>query len=348
MIRRRRRRNKNEIAFGLDSFLDIIANVIGIIIRMILVVWVGASTYYAAQYQASRPQKAASKLRKVVASTKAPPPLDLEKEKEKIEAAKRRLRQRLTALPDTEAKQKQAIEKVKSLRAERSRMLAASKMLAEKLGEFRNFDHLTKNALTDILTKQELLKTKIAKLQQLPTRTKKLYYRAPVSREVRNRREVFFECRGGRVTFIDVHGFLNEVEANLLTTLAERLEKQNAVTYTTRAIGAFRMQWAAERMGFSLDGSKVHVRWMIEPVQNQRGETSEQALGKNSRFRNVVDFEDPRTAVVTFCVYPDSFGVYRKLRDYLYRRKMEVAGRPLPFGTKIGASSRNGRPARGQ
>src|SRR6516164_3504277 len=43
MIRRRRR--TREIPFSFDSFLDIVANVVGIIIRLILVVWVGARSY---------------------------------------------------------------------------------------------------------------------------------------------------------------------------------------------------------------------------------------------------------------------------------------------------------------
>src|SRR4029450_7905133 len=40
-------RRPREIAFSLDSFLDVVANVIGIIIRLILVAWVGARSYTA-------------------------------------------------------------------------------------------------------------------------------------------------------------------------------------------------------------------------------------------------------------------------------------------------------------
>ena len=42
---RRRRRSEREISFSFDSFLDLVANVVGIIIRLILVAWVGARTY---------------------------------------------------------------------------------------------------------------------------------------------------------------------------------------------------------------------------------------------------------------------------------------------------------------
>src|SRR5438270_10525957 len=43
MIRRRLRKTRENFSF--DSFLDVVANVVGIIIRLILVVWVGARSY---------------------------------------------------------------------------------------------------------------------------------------------------------------------------------------------------------------------------------------------------------------------------------------------------------------
>src|SRR5579864_5704660 len=48
----RRRRRVREIPFSFDSFLDIVANVVGIIIRLILVVWVGARSYSSLQTMA--------------------------------------------------------------------------------------------------------------------------------------------------------------------------------------------------------------------------------------------------------------------------------------------------------
>src|SRR5437773_1661980 len=41
----RRHRPTRDIVFSFDSFLDMVANVVGVIIRLILVVWVGARSY---------------------------------------------------------------------------------------------------------------------------------------------------------------------------------------------------------------------------------------------------------------------------------------------------------------
>ena len=53
----RRRRPRKGIEFSFDSFLDLVTNVVGIIIRLILVVWVGARSYSSLQ-TVSRPAKA--------------------------------------------------------------------------------------------------------------------------------------------------------------------------------------------------------------------------------------------------------------------------------------------------
>jgi hypothetical protein len=60
-----------------------------------------------------------------------------------------------------------------------------------------------------------------------------------------------------------------------------------------------------------------------------------------------VDSLDPQQTVVTFWVYPDSFALYRRVRDYLYEHDIVVAGRPLPEGIPI-TSSRRGSVSRGQ
>ena len=77
------------------------------------------------------------------------------------------------------------------------------------------------------------------------------------------------------------------------------------------------------------------------------GEIAQAALAEGSEFRQIVDRLDTQQTVVTFWVYPDSFDLYRTLRDFLYEHEVVVAGRPLPEGVPI-ASSRRGSVSRGQ
>src|SRR6266550_717208 len=46
MLRRRRPHKNEAIHFSFDSFLDLVTNVVGIIIKLILITWVGARSYH--------------------------------------------------------------------------------------------------------------------------------------------------------------------------------------------------------------------------------------------------------------------------------------------------------------
>src|SRR5262249_13454036 len=128
----------------------------------------------------------------------------------------------------------------------------------------------------------------------------------------------------------------------------------------TRAVGSFRLHYAVARDRELLDslggaapppssgGYRYGLsEWQVEPVAAMRGETLAAALAAGSEFRQIVDGIDPQETAVTFWVYPDSFEVFRRLRDALYARDIVVAGRPLPEGVPI-ASSRRGTLSRGQ
>ena len=61
----RRRTRSREVPFSFDSFLDVVANVVGIIIRLILVVWVSARSYESVQKYAAQAAKTKTVLRQV-------------------------------------------------------------------------------------------------------------------------------------------------------------------------------------------------------------------------------------------------------------------------------------------
>ena len=187
---------------------------------------------------------------------------------------------------------------------------------------------------------------------------KTLHYRTPVSRPV-DSEELLFECSSNRVTFINIAALLHEVR-NVSEEKSQLLRTQWQVQDVAGPIGAFRLRYTLERERGLLDavagqaapGSSGGFRyalseWQIEPILPVRGETVTAALADGSEFRQIIDGIDPQQTVVTFWVYPDSFELFRRLRDFLYERDVVVAGRPLPEGVPI-ASSRRGTVSRGQ
>src|SRR5437868_7597085 len=87
---RRRRPLSREVAFSFDSFLDVVANVVGIILRLILVAWVGARSYKA--FVAAPPAPAAAEEEAVALPPMPEDPLAQELPRRQIELEKARAR----------------------------------------------------------------------------------------------------------------------------------------------------------------------------------------------------------------------------------------------------------------
>jgi hypothetical protein len=352
----RRRRRVREIPFSFDSFLDIVANVVGIIIRLILVVWVGARSYSSVQNVTATDTAASASAANVEISD--PLQAEIARHRQELAAAQERL---LAQLRQLDASEKQRLEAQGALTALTSRLRALEqdeKQLVQDAAEQQKTGQVVALTSAELRARSQKLAEAIHDLEKNPVPTKKLHYRTPVSRPVQSD-ELFFECRQGRVAFIDIAALLQDVRQHM-EEKGKLLRDQWAVSDTTTIVGAFRLQYTIERERGLLDGTSDRVapsaqagfrygvsEWRVEPMAAARGETADAALAVGSEFRQIVDPLDPQLTTVTFWVYPDSFDLYRRLQDYLYDRDIVVAGRPLPDGIPI-SSSRHGSVSRGQ
>src|SRR5262249_29367202 len=116
MIRRQRR--QREIAFSFDSFLDVVANVVGIIIRLILVVWVGARSYTAVTAMHPPLARPSPKTQK---TTDPADPLqqELARHRRDLAAAQARLLEQLRQLRLLQTREEQARNDLQTLAARR-------------------------------------------------------------------------------------------------------------------------------------------------------------------------------------------------------------------------------------
>lgn len=354
MIRRRRR--SREIPFSFDSFLDVVANVVGIIIRLILVVWVGARSYGSIREIAAPPEPPA-----VVAEDDSDAPLDPEPLNGELAAERKQLAEAEAALREEAARLDLTREKVKLTDRELEQLAERrSAVAAEGAKSERGSAEAKKTAQATALTGAQLrerlrrLAEEIKAVQAQPVAKKVVHYRTPVSKPV-EAEELQFECRKGRVTFIDVGALVDEIKRGMRAK-GEELRSNWEVSDVVGPIGPFQLRYTLERERDSFPGAIPDANgsyrfglsaWYVEPVTEVRGETLEQAIKPGSEFRQIADGLDPQYAAVTFWVYPDSFPLYRQLRDYLYGRDLVVAGRPLPAAAKI-ASTRRGTVSRGQ
>jgi hypothetical protein len=355
---RRQRRRHREIPFSFDSFLDVVANIVGIIIRLILVVWVGARSYPSLQRYIAQHTAPASKVVPAERDPDDPLKWELEQHRRQLAEAQARLLQQLRQWQQAKDTHSQIEGELVALSARRQGVDQERASLDRTAADGAGVSRTAAFSLAELQQRQKRLLNEIHALEKLPPIQQVLRYQTPVSSPVQAD-EFMFECRGGRVTFIDIPALTAEI-CHDLEEKAQLLQTRWQVSDVSPTIGAFRLRYTVERQRKLEDGllagtapsSSAVFRyglsgWEVEPVTLVRGETGSAALARGSEFRRLVDSLDPRQAVVTFWVYPDSFALYRQLRDYLYERNLVVAGRPLPAGVPIGCS-RNGSVSRGQ
>jgi hypothetical protein len=351
---RRRRPAREPIHFSFDSFLDVVANVIGIVVRLILVAWVGARSYSAAMERAA---KSADPLPEWTASRAADDPLhgELDATRRDLEDARRRLFDQIGRLQLAEQESVQARVRVEEATNARQAVEKKVSQVGAYLAGKRAQEQQAIASADELKRRGEELLRQVKALEAAPPQKQVLRYHAPISRAV-HADEVFFECRGDRVAYIDLPTFMQEIRAGL-DDKAPALKSQWEVTATTAPAGPFRLRYTVAREKNALEGLGGGpvagnfrygvTEWVLEPITELRGEPLEIALTEQSEFRRLAERIDPQITVVTFWVYPDSFALFRRLRDVLYERGIEVAGRPLPIGAPI-AGSRQGTASRGQ
>jgi hypothetical protein len=353
----RRRRPVREIPFSFDSFLDVVANVVGIIIRLILVVWVGARSY--SSLTQLHAQRGAKRLASAPASLPADPLQDeVARRQRELAAAQARLVDQLRQFRLVQTEEQKTRGELAGLEGRRHRQEQEKAHARQAAARNRSAGETITLSLAELREKSRRLQQDIRALERLPRVRKTLHYYTPVSAPV-DAEEILFECRRGRVTFIDIAALLARA-GRTLEDKGKELRERWEVDDVTDPVGAFRLHYTIARLPgfFGAEGGDAPPRtragfsyglaeWHLEAVSPERGETAAAALAEGSEFRRVVDSLDPKQSVVTIWVYPDSFALYRGLRDYLYEQDVVVAGRPLPEGIPI-SGSRHGTRSRGQ
>ena len=192
---------------------------------------------------------------------------------------------------------------------------------------------------------KERLKGEIATLAATPRpKGKILSNKNPVARPA-DGDEQHFELRRNRVTPIDLDRLIALVKSD--AQLRIRLNNgSRAVGSRVGPVGAFSLQYSLMRSPLSgLDelmerrGVSYDLRgWEVIPEFEMRGEPYEATTRPISEFARTINRLNPSKATVTLWIYPDSFALYRKLRDDLQARGFLVAARPLPEGMAIRGS----------
>jgi hypothetical protein len=169
--------------------------------------------------------------------------------------------------------------------------------------------------------------------------------KSPVARPVAED-EYHFELRHERITFIDLDRLMKRTkeDAQMRVRMSDRI---SVVSSKVGPVGAFSLAYElAPTVPADLEGlvERRSIRryelqgWELIPESEHRGETYEAARQPISEFTMALNRINANRATITLWVYPDSFGLYRRLRADLTDRGFSVAARPLPAGLSIRGS----------
>jgi hypothetical protein len=323
--------NPNQTTAGNDSFLDVVSNIVGILI--ILVLMTGVRIKQAAQ---PAPAGRGPELAAAAADNAA-----LERDLEELVG---QLRQ---------------VEAQAAVRRRERAMLATALATAEReLAAQR--EQLDQNARRQY-DAQRGLELARARLDELHNRRAQLAAVRPAVHEVQSYptslsktvdgREAHFQLRGGRVAVVPLDDLIEKFKTHMRARLY-KLKEQDELSDTVGPLGGFFLRYTVERVQVPVETalrsgqptSYVQLRkFELIPVTAQLGEPLEEALASQSEFRGRLDSTNPRDWTITLWVYPDSFATYRGLRKLLYDEGYRVAARPLPQGRPISGSPQGTR-----
>lgn len=193
-------------------------------------------------------------------------------------------------------------------------------------------------------SENEKLAKEVAELRSLPLpKPTPLLNKNPVARPA-NADEYHFELRRGRVSFIDLERLLDlaKSDAQVKLRMADRM---GLLSSQVGPVGSFSLAYVLGRAQSGIEellerhSIRFDLRgWEIVPALEGRGETYEVTRNPISEYTRALNRLNPGKSVVTMWVYPDSFALYRVLRDELTARGYSVAARPLPEGMSIRGS----------
>ncbi len=310
---------------GYDSFLDIVANLVGILIILVVVIGAQAAEVW---------HDAGEKVRQADASLETIRN-DLAEEASNLQGYNAELRtkidyqQRLNhRLLSNRQRMLVSIESQKRNLAQRSEELDESQSKALQI-----------QAQIDLVQQQiEQVKFEFSAVDHAAKSVVETidHYPTPIAKTV-FAEEVHFRIERNRIVYVP----MDELIAAMKSEWQVKAKKITVTENTWQTVGPidnFRLQYQLRYYKNPQNRSQTTVkfeRFVLQPVAHEMGETVENALVNGSEFNQRLSFTDPSRTTVAFWVYPDSYKSLNEIRAVLRDRGFQTAYWPMSFGQTI-------------
>ncbi len=332
------RRNRATLELGHDAFLDIVANLVGILI--ILVVVLGTQSTAVIEeineqvneenvVEADRPLATDDQLASLAQQSMRAAAAQIDSDRfermvrqydAQIEQTRQQRAIAIDLLAEAEAaweeKKKELDQEATLLAARHTEFKTAQEQLAKLEGERKRLEDQPESVVA---------------VQHLPT---------PMAKTVFGD-ELHFRLKGNLLSTVPIERLVEEIRRDF-----ERVAPSSRNGQLAAAVGPIRGYVARYRMdknrGMVSRGGQIQmatriqlVGMTIEPLTEPHGQPIEKVLSNQSELDIEIAGRDPNSTTITVWVYPDSFAAFRHLKEHLYRRGFATAARPLPMDRAI-------------
>ncbi|MCA9232331.1 MAG: hypothetical protein KDA57_16910 [Planctomycetales bacterium] len=336
---------------GQDSFLDVVANVVGVLIILVMLVGVRASH---SLFTAKTKEPAVTQETSLADEVSGQVPQDLAELRQALDQAQK---QAIASHRENE----QLTFKLAKLTVEsaahdqrRAELAMHRTLIEEDLEKRRSQLDLHKQQEFDVqrqlveaqlkldeITKEQLTlamaPAPIEEVECVPT---------PLARTVEGE-SIHLRLQKGLVSIVPLEELLHEVE-NRVVDIRRRLQSRDEVVETIGPLNGYRLRFtvAKSRSVNSVMGPRVGLSYEVTheqfaqvlPVSDDLGQTVEQALMPGAVLYERLHFDRRQRPSVVIWLYTDSFDEFRPLKRELWKLGATVAVRPMQPGALIGAS----------
>lgn len=335
MIGRRRKRAGGE-PLGLESFLDIVANLVGVVI--IIVVVLGAFTQQGTdpptivqdepaaidedQWEQLQRQHAAATSQAVQAmSDMQRLERELQSNRQQLAIAAAHRDQWLDLLAVAQQAWDDRQQQLDAAAVERGKIEAQLEQAQQQWED-----------LQATRGRAEAADQPVVAVSHLPT---------PMAKTVFGE-EVHFRLKAGRLAVVPIDRLLEEIQRDLQRKLTRGRDgvADAAVGPIQGFVAHYEMEKSQEsvsRGGQIGTATRVQlVGLVVQPLQEPHGQPLQEVLDQTGGLLDVeLAGRTADTTTVTVWVYPDSFAEFRQLKQHLYERGYATAARPLPMDRPI-------------
>ncbi|QEG23932.1 hypothetical protein [Mariniblastus fucicola] len=338
----------NNLNEGQDSFLDIIANLVGVLIILVVIVGAQATSGLLAEpdTESAVAQQAEEAEQDLAFETQK---VNLQAEQASRELVSSKLRLDLARLEMQANDEKRLAQQLATRRHTmlmqlefvRAKHEQRKKEVRDELNQQQQKQLELQSEKIQLVSQLESLEKSInaVSVTQIETSVETIdHFPNPIAKTVFSN-EIHFRLDRGRIVHVPMDQLIEQMKGEIRLK-AEKLKQADGTRETIGPVNGFRLQYELGIVPDSQTGQpNARVvrfkRFTIQPVSSDVGEPMEQALQEGSHFMNVLSRLEPRRTTVSVWVYPNSYDSHAKLKDWLHEHGFQMASWPLSAGRPI-------------